>query len=325
MQIERLWDGVDDERLAALHGVPRRDLVPGMQREHQRISDPPGLSEPPPPPAGPWVYYPWIPLLIRVLEVADYRAVRTSRNRDVILASEQTRLAQGRVGIVGLSVGHAMARTLALEGIGRFRLVDGDELELSNLNRVPQGLPQLGLPKAEACARRLYELDPFLDVEVWPGALDLQAADAFVQGLDVVVDACDAFPVKLALRAAAARNRVPLMMETSFRGTLDLENYARDPDHAPFHGALDGAPPPTDEDSRVAFFDRLIGPLDARVEASLRGLGRTHVSYPQTGSDIMLGGASIARLCRALLLGADVPSGRWRMDLAGHMGLEQRA
>ncbi|MFK7926591.1 MAG: ThiF family adenylyltransferase [Myxococcota bacterium] len=321
MDIELLWEGRDDERLNALHGVQRRDLVPSMQREYQKISDPSGQTTPPAPPAGPWVYYHWIPLLVRIVEREPYRVIRTSRNRDVILADEQERLAQGRVGIVGLSVGHAMARTLALEGVGRFRLIDGDELELSNLNRVPQGLPQLGLPKAIACARRLYELDPYLDVDVWPGALDLQAADDFLRGLDVVVDACDAFPVKMALRAAAARQGIPLVMETSFRGLLDLENYRRDPDHQPFHGVLEGAAPPVDEDSRVAFFDRLIGPLDDRVEASLRGLGRTHVSYPQTGSDIMLGGASIARLCRALLLGEDVPSGRWRMDLAGHMGL----
>jgi len=123
MDIELLWEGRDDQRLAALHGVERRDLVPGMQREHQKISDPSGRTTPAAPPAGPWVYYPWIPLLVRIVDVQPYRAIRTSRNRDVILSSEQERLAQGRVGIVGLSVGHAMARTLALEGVGRFRPV----------------------------------------------------------------------------------------------------------------------------------------------------------------------------------------------------------
>jgi len=59
----------------------------------------------------------------------------------------------------------------------------------------------------------------------------------------------------------------------------------------------------------------LLGPLTERVEETLRGLGETFVSYPQTASDVMLGAASVARLVRALLLGVDVPSGRWRIDL----------
>ena len=322
MRPELLWEGGDDARLDELAGVERRDLCAGMHAELVRVLDPSGTQAPPAFAPGPWVYFPWRPLLVRVLPKDAYRTVRASRNRDVILPAESERLAKGCVGIVGLSVGHAMARTLALEGVGRLRLIDGDELELSNLNRVPQGLPQLGLSKAEACARAIWELDPFIDIEVWPGRLEPEDIGRFVDGLDVVVDACDSFGVKSGLRAGAKAAGLPLVMETSFRGTLDLENYARDPEHLPFHGALEGLAPPIDEDARVAFFDALIGPLTPRVESALRGLGRTHVSYPQTGSDIMLGAASVARLVRSLLLGDDVPSGRWRVDLEGMLGVE---
>jgi len=313
--VELLLEGRDDERLAELAGLRQRDLSAPLREELARVLDPVGRAEPPPGPC-PWVYYPWRGELIRVLDRGAYRRVRLSRNRDVINLEEAERLGAARVGIVGLSVGHAVARALALEGIGGFRLIDDDALELSNLNRVPLGLPELGESKATLCARRLLELDPFIEVEVVAGELAPGDAAAFVEGLDVVIDACDSFPTKGALRAAAAAARLPLIMETSFRGTLDLENYRRDPGHRPFHGALEGAPPPTDDaDGRVALFERLLGPLTPRVEATLRGLGTEFVSYPQTASDIMVGAASVARLVRSLVLGEDMPSGRWRVDL----------
>ena len=316
--VEILYEGRDDARLAALseRGLKRRDLTPGMRVELARVLDPAGRAAPP---EGrlPWIHLPWRGALLRVLDRDMYRRVRLSRNREVINLREADRLGAARIGVVGQSVGHTMARALAMEGIGGLRLIDDDALELSNLNRVPLGLPELGLSKVVASARRIWELDPFTDVDVWPGALAPQDAARFVEGLDVVVDACDSFAAKASLRAAAAAARVPLIMETSYRGTLDLENYLRDPTHRPFHGAMDGPLPTQDSaDGRVALFQRLLGPLTERVEITLRGLGTEFVSYPQTASDIMVGAASVARLVRALVLGADIPSGRWRFDLA---------
>ena len=69
-----------------------------------------------------------------------FRAVRLDRNRNKITTDEQQRLGELRIGVVGLSVGHAIAYTLAAEGVcGDLRLADFDDLELSNLNRVPAG------------------------------------------------------------------------------------------------------------------------------------------------------------------------------------------
>jgi hypothetical protein len=53
---------------------------------------------------------------------AWFRTVRLDRNRHLITASEQERLAALRIGVVGLSVGHAIAYTLAQEGVcGKLR------------------------------------------------------------------------------------------------------------------------------------------------------------------------------------------------------------
>lgn len=96
-----------------------------------------------------------------------FRAVRLDRNRHLITAEEQRALHALRVGVVGLSAGHAIAYTLAAEGAcGTLRLADFDKIELSNLNRVPVGVFDIGLNKAMIAARRIAELDPYLAVDL---------------------------------------------------------------------------------------------------------------------------------------------------------------
>jgi hypothetical protein len=75
---------------------------------------------------GTWVFYPWTGRLVHVLPEAEFREVRHDRNRYKITAAEQAALAARRIGIIGLSVGAAVAVTLAQEGVGRqFRLTPG--------------------------------------------------------------------------------------------------------------------------------------------------------------------------------------------------------
>ena len=79
--------------------------------------------------------------------------MRLDRNRNVITADEQSRLGELRIGVVGLSAGHVIAHTIAAQGLcGVLRLADFDHLELSNLNRVPATVFDIGLNKAEVAA-----------------------------------------------------------------------------------------------------------------------------------------------------------------------------
>ncbi|MCI0541980.1 MAG: ThiF family adenylyltransferase [Verrucomicrobiales bacterium] len=94
---------------------------------------------------GRWIFYPWSGRLVHLLEREEFREVRLNRNRNKISAVEQARLGEITVGVVGLSVGSAVARTLALEGIGTLKLADFDCLDLSNLNRIQAGVADLGV------------------------------------------------------------------------------------------------------------------------------------------------------------------------------------
>lgn len=163
-----------------------------------------------------WAYYPWRRMVVAILGLRGFRAVRLDRNRHLITAEEQRALHALRVGVVGLSAGHAIAYTLAAEGAcGTLRLADFDKIELSNLNRVPVGVFDIGLNKAMIAARRIAELDPYLAVDLVTSGLSPESVDEFLDGLDVVIEECDSLDIKVILRQAACARGVPVLMATN--------------------------------------------------------------------------------------------------------------
>lgn len=163
-----------------------------------------------------WVRYPWRRTGVGVLGPDAFRAVRLDRNRHLITEEEQDQLAELRIGVVGLSVGHTLPYTLAAEGLcGELRLADFDHLELSNLNRVPLSVLDLGVNKATAAARRIAELDPYLKVSVVTAGITADTIDAFLDGLHIVVEECDSLDTKVMVREAARARRVPVIMATA--------------------------------------------------------------------------------------------------------------
>lgn len=269
-----------------------------------------------------WAYYPWRRSAVRVLGPAGFRRVRLNRNRNKITEVEQDRLDAVTIGIVGLSVGHAVAHTVALEGAcGAIRLADFDALELTNLNRLPASLLDLGVNKAVIAARRIAELDPYLPIEIWHDGVTPDTVDDFIDGLDIVVDECDSLDIKLRLRLSAARQGVPVVMETSDRGLIDVERFDLEPGRAPFHGMLGDIDPVVlaglSNRDKVPHVLKLLdaGELSMRMAASLLEVGETLDAWPQLASDVALGGATVTAAIRRIALGEPLRSGRGRIDL----------
>ncbi|CCQ18468.1 UBA/THIF-type NAD/FAD binding protein [Rhodococcus sp. AW25M09] len=269
-----------------------------------------------------WVHYPWRRTLVRVLGPRSFDRLRLDRNRNKITSAEQARFRGLRVGVVGLSVGHAVAHTLALEGLcGELRLADFDELDLSNLNRVPSSVFDLGLNKAVVAARRIAELDPYLNVQVFADGVTAETLDGFLDGLDLVVEECDSIDTKLLVRHHARARGIPVVMETSDGGVLDVERFDLEPDRPVFHGLLgemktaDVSDLTVEQKSTIAA--TLLEPtkLTPRMIASVPEIGRTISTWPQLGGDVALGGAAVTAAVRAFGRGEPLPSGRRRIDL----------
>jgi molybdopterin/thiamine biosynthesis adenylyltransferase len=315
--------GDDRARLAKLLADPGVEVLDRWTEQvdalHKiRSSVPASLAEP----SSRWVYYPWRHCLVRLLGPSEFRASRLDRNRNKITCDEQEGLARLRVGVVGLSVGHSIAYVLAQEGIcGELRLADFDTIELSNLNRIPATVMDLGVNKAVAVSRRISELDPYLSLVLVPDGLTASTIDTFIDGLDVVVEECDSLDLKLLVREAARRAGIPVLMETSDRGLLDVERFDLEPNRPVFHGLL-GDVQARDliglsTHHKVPYVLRILEPtqLSSRMAASMAEIDETLVTWPQLGGDVSLGAATIAAAIRRLGRGEPLPSGRVRVDL----------
>jgi molybdopterin/thiamine biosynthesis adenylyltransferase len=270
-----------------------------------------------------WAYYPWRRTAVSVLGPRAFRLLRLDRNRNLITDAELERLGRLRIGVVGLSVGHAIAYTLAAQGLcGELRLTDFDDLELSNLNRVPATVFDLGVNKAVVCARRIAELDPYLPVAVVPTAITPQSVDDFLDGLDIVIEECDSLDVKVLVREAARIRRVPVLMATSDRGLLDVERFDIEPSRPIMHGLLrDVDTAQLSNLSNEAKLPHALRILDAaqlspRMAASLVEMGNTLSTWPQLSSEVALNATVVAEGVRRIGLGEKLPSGRVRIDTA---------
>ena len=271
-----------------------------------------------------WAYYPWRRAVVAVLGPLGFATLRLDRNRNNITAAEQAKLRSMTIGVAGLSVGHVIAHTLALQGLcGSIRLADFDLLELSNLNRVPATVFDLGLNKAHVAARRIAELDPYLRVDVFDVGLTIETVEAFLCGLDVVVEECDSLDMKAVLRICARNKRIPVLMATSDRGMLDVERFDQEPDRPILHGLLgqldvELLPGMSSRDKIPHMLRHLEAEqLSSRATASLIEVDRTLSTWPQMASDVVVGACAVAEAVRRIGLDEVVRSGRCRVDVGG--------
>ena len=118
-----------------------------------------------------------------------------SRNIGWVTETEQALLRGKRVAIAGMGgVGGAHLLTLARLGIGAFYIADLDTFELANFNRQAGAMVStLGQPKVEALARQARDINPELDLQLFPQGVSAANVDAFLNDVDLFVDGLDFF------------------------------------------------------------------------------------------------------------------------------------
>lgn len=278
---------------------------------------------------GVWVYYPWNNQLLHLLGEEEFALVRTSRNQHKITVKEQAELNVKKIGIIGLSVGHSIAITLAMErAFGELRLCDFDVLELSNYNRIRTKLTHIGMKKTVSVAREIAEIDPFLNVRCFHEGLTTENIDAFFcEGgmLDLCVDECDGIDMKILCRLKAIEYRVPVIMEASDNCTLDVERFDLEPGRPILHGKLKGLDPSKVADlktseEKMPYMLAFVPPhmMSTRMAASFLELGQSISTWPQLASSVNYGGGICASISRQILLGQHTSSGKWQLDVGQH-------
>ena len=118
-----------------------------------------------------------------------------SRHLGLVNEEEQERLRQSRVAIAGMGgVGGIHLITLARLGIGKFCVADPDTFEVANFNRqYGANIRTLGKNKALIMAEGVCTINPDASVRAFPEAITEKNVDAFLDGVDVLVDGIDFF------------------------------------------------------------------------------------------------------------------------------------
>ena len=125
----------------------------------------------------------------------------------------QRKLKQSHVVVAGLGgLGTASSVYLACGGIGHITIVDGDLVELSNLNRqILYGEGDIGKRKTHLAARKLATLNPSVKVTpIFKRIIRSNVGD-IIEGAHVVIDGMDNFETRFILNSACVGAGIPFI------------------------------------------------------------------------------------------------------------------
>jgi sulfur-carrier protein adenylyltransferase/sulfurtransferase len=158
----------------------------------------------------------------------------------------QEKLKAGMVLVVGAGgLGCPALLYLAAAGVGRLVVVDPDTVETSNLQRqVLYTESDVGQPKAEAAARRLRELNGFVDVLAVAQRMCRENALELIGACDVVIDGSDNFATRYLVNDACVLANRPFVYGAiqGFEGQLSVLNWRG----GPTYRCLFPEPPPSE-------------------------------------------------------------------------------
>jgi molybdopterin-synthase adenylyltransferase len=149
------------------------------------------------------------------MSLSEYDRVRYHRQIMIPGFGEkaQLRLKRATALIAGLGgLGSPLALYLAAAGVGHLKLVDMDNVELSNLNRqVLHWDEDVGESKVNSATQKVHRINPTTRVEGINTTIDEKNVRELAEDCDVILDAMDNFSVRYLLNAAAIAHRVPLI------------------------------------------------------------------------------------------------------------------
>lgn len=276
---------------------------------------------------GNWVYFPWKKTATKILDESDFVQCRTNRNKLKISTDEQNNLGKKSILFVGLSVGQSAALTFAMQRLGgTLHLADFDTLSLSNMNRLRASVLDIETPKCIIAARQIAEQDPYLNVICHPTGITTENIDHILtqnntEKVDLVVEECDTLEIKFLIREKARKYQIPVIMETSDKGVVDIERFDLDNALLPFHGMVGDMTYERinllNREERFGLLSKIvdINRISDGLRKSYAALGSEVITWPQLGYEVTLGGATLTYTACKILLGQSMKSGRIYVDL----------
>jgi tRNA A37 threonylcarbamoyladenosine dehydratase len=133
-------------------------------------------------------------------------------------------LKNSNVLIVGVGgVGSFAAEFLARTGVGKLTIVDGDVVDITNINRqLPALHSTVGMSKIEVVGNRLLDINPELELTKIQEFLSPERAfDIVTKDYDYVMDCIDSVTPKINLIRGAKRQRVKIISSMGAGGKME--------------------------------------------------------------------------------------------------------
>jgi molybdopterin-synthase adenylyltransferase len=155
------------------------------------------------------------------MEFTDQQIQRYSRH---IILNEvggkgQKKLSRAKVLIIGAGgLGSPAGLYLAAAGIGTIGLVDGDVVDLSNLQRqILHSTATVGIPKVESGRQTLTAVNPDITVKTYQYHVDASNILGLIQDYDIVLDGSDNFTTRFLVNDACFFGKRTLISGSIFR------------------------------------------------------------------------------------------------------------
>jgi molybdopterin/thiamine biosynthesis adenylyltransferase len=125
--------------------------------------------------------------------------------------SGQQKLLSSRVLVVGAGgLGSPALFYLACAGVGTIGIVDGDRVELSNLQRqILHTSQDLGDLKTHSAKDKLHRLNPDVSIELYNESLTQENGFELINRYEFVIEATDNFKTKFLVNDICIRSEVP--------------------------------------------------------------------------------------------------------------------
>ena len=138
----------------------------------------------------------------------------------------QLRLKATRVAIVGAGgIGASVIPALTGAGIGHLTIIDGDRVELSNLQRQPiYNSGQIGMAKARLASHFAMARNPHVGLTSIGKRIEPDNAAILLAGHDLVIDGTDNFATRLVVSDTCVALGLPLLSAAAqqFQGQVAL-------------------------------------------------------------------------------------------------------
>ena len=147
--------------------------------------------------------------------------------------SGQEKISRSSVLVIGAGgLGCPVLQYLTAAGVGKIGIIDDDDVDESNLQRqVLFGVSSLGKNKAIAAKERLEDLNPLIEIQVYPERLTTENAIELFSEYDLVVDGTDNFATRYLVNDACVLTDTPLVYGSIYRfeGQVSVFNYKDGP------------------------------------------------------------------------------------------------